>query len=1044
MWKNKGLQQLATVIQSQRQYVLLVVFGLLLLLVVLGSAVGQPALLIAEVLVGLLLGVGALMRPRFALLLVFIGVSLPSLALILPGHTLRLAAPALFICIVIVIVRRPGIRLRYYHILALLFMGIAFLSFIHVIQSSTDPNAYAAAKRLYDLLLIFEAFFCGTFLVRYVKNVSAFLSTILLCHIPFYLVGLFQMTGLPLPTFLEVSEAQNPLQTSSHLWGPTNSSGTFGLYLVNLLAVSLSCYILGTHRRERVIGGITTIVMTLEIVGSGSRSAALGGAVVIVALLLLTRRYKLLIGMILLVMVLCGIFFDRVMILFAQDQAVIISRLGLWQVAILLIAAHPWLGVGLQQFHVYSQQWPLYIPLAFSQQVLSIHNQYLEFAMESGIIWLLVAALFLSSMVVKCWQAYVIARREQRIILMAAMLALLANMCMGMFEVPLDRVDGAIFLFILSGIAVGYAEWICRTTWRQKPLRSLKSFSPLRRYFSLRPPFHFARSALVGLPYTDAPTLHKTVRSIAFQLLCWGLTGPVMLSVTALLTRYLGPVQYGEYGFTLPFLTLCALLSGTGMDPLIIRRLSLLPRQKWGETLSYAAGSRLVSTTFSIIVVSLIVLLLPVSFEQRVLLLLGCGSLFFNFSYNGLRSIYAHGFQVEQRVTPLILLETLSRLLVALMVVISIAYRLPLVWTYLLIMYADLPCFLLLVFITRRRFGIHLRISWSYLREYLLGSLALTGYDALTLVTGQGDVLLLMLFTGPMYVGFYALAIRISDPLIAMAALYVNGVYPLLCSTFENGREQFPRLYREAMRIVSLAVIPLSIFVSLEANAVVSLVGGPHFAAAASVVQLLMWATGMIFYSQLTVRSCMAANMERTIPYIAGISAAINVAGNLFFIPHWQAVGAGIISLASEFLALLLFVVLIRKHIHIWSTMWAVCQVALGCAPMAAFLYWQPQVPLLLAATIALGLTILGCLMTQGLTWRDMTLIWNFLRARQFASGYESGDVDTPAVLANSSLAFLDVEQLDLPDIADYPTQIMPSLRDVADCPTLTLPRIRV
>ena len=221
-----------------------------------------------------------------------------------------------------------------------------------------------------------------------------------------------------------------------------------------------------------------------------------------------------------------------------------------------------------------------------------------------------------------------------------------------------------------------------------------------------------------------------------------------MLPVTALLTHYLGPVQYGEYGFTLPFLALCALLSGTGMDPLLIRRLSRQPRKEWGETLSFAAGSRLLSTTLSIGAVCLVALLLPVGAEPRTLLLLGCLSLFFNFSYNGLRVIYAHGFRAEQRVTVLVLLETADRLLTAAMVLVVVLFRLPLLWAYVLIIYADLPCCIALMLIASRRFGIRIRLSVKQVREHLLGSLSLTGYDALTLITGQADILLLMLLSG--------------------------------------------------------------------------------------------------------------------------------------------------------------------------------------------------------------------------------------------------------------------------------------------------------
>jgi O-antigen/teichoic acid export membrane protein len=1039
-WNNAVMQNIGSSIYIKRPSILLYISGSLCLSIVFGFLVSQSALFTSEIVVGLLLSILALLQPRFSLVLVFIAAGLPSLLISLPGHTMRLVEPALYLCIVISIFRRPGVYLRYYHLLAMLFICIAVVSFLHMPQISTNPDAYAADKRLYEILLIFEAFFCGTCLSRYVKNASSLLSTLLLCNIPLYLIGLAQAAGLQLPGFLETNGAQDPTQNGGRLWGPTDGAVTFGLYLVNLLAVALSCYLLGKRRRDRIIGGVMTVVTTLELIGSGTRSAALAGIAIIFILLLLTRRYRLLSGLLLVAITTIISLFDRIAPLFAHDQSSISNRLLLWHEALNLIISHPWIGIGLQQFYVYYDQMIIAPSDALNPHGISVHNQYLELALESGIFWLIVALLFLFSVLYTCWRTYYIALREQRLVLLAAILALVANILIGFFDVPLDKVEGSVVLFMLVGIALGYTEPLRRSArhlfaetrrsrWCQGLwARSLLLWRCVTLYVST---IQHPMSPLQEVPprSSDAvPNTQKTVRSITFQLVCWILTGPIMLPVTALLTRYLGPVQYGEYGFTLPFLALCALLSGTGMDPLIIRLLSRQSRGEWSNSLSYAAGSRFFLTALSISAISLLVLVLPFSAEQRNLLLCGCLSLFFNFSYNGFRAIYSHGFRAEQRVTPLILLEAADRLLTAAMVIVAVQFRLPLLWSYVLIIYADLPCFIALMLIARRRFGIHLRLSLKHLREHLMSSLSLTGYDALTLLTGQADVVLLMLFTGPLNVGLYALAIRISDPLLSIAYMYVNGIYPLLCSTFEHRHEQFVTFYKEAIRIISLAVIPPSLFVSVQADAVVSLVGGQHFAAAAIVVQLLMWATATIFYSQLAVRCCMAANMERWIPYVAGVAAIVNLLGNFVLIPLWQAVGAALASLISELLALVLFTFLLRRHVQILPILGIVLQVVAGNSLMLGFLFWQRHASLLLTVPIAILLTIIGCFMTRAFSWRDVQMVRRFLFTRLHIHSVPQSEPVTASPMP------------DLSTLADYPSQF----QDISDYPTLILPRFRI
>src|SRR5262245_33991522 len=112
----------------------------IIIISIIGSASFVP-LLVPAVLV---LGIWALLRPSLALLLVFAAAGLPSILISLPGHTMRLVEPALLLCVVLVILYRPGAKLSISHALAILFTGIAFISFINVPDISTNSNAYAA------------------------------------------------------------------------------------------------------------------------------------------------------------------------------------------------------------------------------------------------------------------------------------------------------------------------------------------------------------------------------------------------------------------------------------------------------------------------------------------------------------------------------------------------------------------------------------------------------------------------------------------------------------------------------------------------------------------------------------------------------------------------------------------------------------------------------------------------------------------------------------------------------------------------------------
>jgi O-antigen/teichoic acid export membrane protein/O-antigen ligase len=992
-----------------------ILFGLLLMLVVLGCTMGPSPLLAVGLLIGIALCVGALLRPRFAILMTFACAGMPSLLLPLPGHTAHLLEPPLLLCVLIILLRRPDLRLRFPHLLALAFVAISIISFIHVPEVAA--NAYSADKRLLTLIVVVVAFFCGTFLARYIKNTTSFLISILLTNIPLYLIGLAQFLGLHLASFLEASGAQDPKIAQGRLWGPFSWSSTFAIYLINLFAIALSCWLLGTSRRYRLIGMVMTIATALAIIGSGTRSVAIVASGLTIVTFVITRRCKTLL-MTMLLSILAIVFTSGALLpRFLHDPSSIANRFLLWNEAVTLIVLHPWIGIGLQQFRFYYAQLIVSSTAQLNAHGIVPHQQYLEWGVESGIFALIIGTLLLFSIAFACWRAYRSSTSDRRVLLLAAWLAVVANILIGFLDVPLDPVEGAVFLFLLVGLALGCAERLQKissdklyslalpSSWRR---RNVRAGAPTSEQAA-------GESALLQLS-PSIPSMHKTGRSVLVQLLLWGITIPIIFPVTALLARYLGPIQYGEYSLTFPFFTIFALLSGTGMDPLIIRLLSRQPRSQWSDILSYAAGTRLVSTMMSSVAAAVVAWILPISTEQRSLFLVGCGALLFSFSFNGLRIIYSHGFRAEQRIETLSLLEMVNRIITAGLTLLIVLLRLPLFWSYVLLLYSDLPMFLLQVWLARRRFGIRLRFSLPRFREYMSGGLPMMGHNMLTLLSGQVDILLLMMMVGPLDVGIFALASRVTDPLISLALAYVNGVYPLLCRRFEDGRESFARVFHEATRILAQIIIPLAFLVCLEAKWIVALLGGQQFADAVVAVQLLMWAMVATFFNQLCERACMAANLERRIPLVTITASLLNLAANLILIPRLQVAGAGIAAIMSEFIGLCLFTALLKAHINLLPTIRMIVLALVSNLPTLLFLLWQENTTPLLTLPVAFLLTVVAYIVTRTLTLKDIAMIWHFLSGRR-----------RTAISYSLSRAVT-----------------MTAAQDITACPTFILPRIHI
>jgi hypothetical protein len=69
-----------------------------------------------------------------------------------------------------------------------------------------------------------------------------------------------------------------------------------------------------------------------------------------------------------------------------------------------------------------------------------------------------VGVLLLLGSLYGTWKAYRWAPHEQKSLPLAALLALLSTCVTGLVDVPLDKTEVAVLLFLLVGMALGYAE----------------------------------------------------------------------------------------------------------------------------------------------------------------------------------------------------------------------------------------------------------------------------------------------------------------------------------------------------------------------------------------------------------------------------------------------------------------------------------------------------------------------------------------------------------------------------------------------------------
>ena len=181
----------------------------------------------------------------------------------------------------------------------------------------------------------------------------------------------------------------------------------------------------------------------------------------------------------------------------------------------------------------------------------------------------------------------------------------------------------------------------------------------------------------------------------------------------------------------------------------------------------------------------------------------------------------------------------------------------------------------------------------------LLSSVAAT-------LNSRGDVLILQAMTGPVEVGQYAAAVRISEILFFIPTAVMTAAFPGLLA-LRRAHGAASAQYRDALQKYYDAAFWIGVAVAVVLAAVgplaIRLLFGPGFAESGTVLRIQLAALPFVFMAAVYSKWIIAEGhlVASLVRHVAG--AAVNIAANLALIPVLGIVGAAIATVVSYVLA---------------------------------------------------------------------------------------------------------------------------------------------
>lgn len=488
----------------------------------------------------------------------------------------------------------------------------------------------------------------------------------------------------------------------------------------------------------------------------------------------------------------------------------------------------------------------------------------------------------------------------------------------------------------------------------------------------------------------------RVARNSAVQLAGRGITMGVSLAALAILSRYLGPTQFGQYQLVIAFLTLFN-ISDLGVATIAVRHLSTSEKEP-DELMGNVLTIRAVLAVASAILVVGIAWLLEEQLYIKTAVAIAALSFPLTIFSGSYSATFAANLKMEYATLGNIA-QAVVGLGAMLIVVLTGGGILRLIIAYDLgILANSLVCLYFAHRFVRPRFHFDLHYSRQVVREALplgLAVLIITAY-------GRIDIVLLKWLTDSTTVGYYSFAYRAVDLAFPLSFFFVGSVFPLLSMMHRDGEmDRFKNLYQRSHDVLSFGAMAIVTNLILFSEPIVRLVGGEDYAESVRVLQVLSLAIAVIWLSNLVDHGLIAIGKQATLLWIALFGLAVNLAANAVLIPLYDKEGAAAATVITETAVLLPALFIMSRYLGATPSFWVAGRLlpVAGVAGIAVFalrLPWESEV---LVAAVLFGAGV------------ALMRVFSFREIRTLLQRHDAADAPAPASMAPSPSPAPEVSQ---------------------------------
>lgn len=379
--------------------------------------------------------------------------------------------------------------------------------------------------------------------------------------------------------------------------------------------------------------------------------------------------------------------------------------------------------------------------------------------------------------------------------------------------------------------------------------------------------------------------------------------------ITMYTARYLGAEGFGIISLALSITGIFGFFSDLGLITLMIRDLSRDQALK-NKYISNLSLMKLFLAFLMLGLMALTVNLFGYSTEIMYVIYL----ITFSAIISGFGGILNGVFQSFEKMEYISINSVLNSVLMLSGTIIGISYQLDILYFACIYVISNLLVLISSILLYVWKFSLpKLEIDLSFWKPTLQESWPFGVTGLFVNIYYWIDAVILSIMVGTIVVGWYNAAYRLIMVFSFIPIVLNMAIFPVMSKFYMHSEDSFRFIYERYFKYMTIIGIPLGIGTTLLADKIILLVYGSQYTPAIIALQILIWANVFIFMSGAFARVLEVSNRQLILTKITAICAVLNIILNLILIPKFSYIGASVVTVLTELVAMILGIRIITK-----------------------------------------------------------------------------------------------------------------------------------